>query len=75
MKRTLLLFCLIPVILLILALGYFLPLKSVTVQGCPGANHTQRHNLILGDRLPNPSNDPYTMQECVPTVQHVLYLF
>jgi hypothetical protein len=65
----------LPVVIIILLIGYLIPIKSVTIQGCPGADYTQRHNLILGDKLPGSDGYDSPMQECRPTIKHVLYLF
>lgn len=73
----------LPFGIVLLAIGYLIPIKTVTIQGCPGADYTQRHNLILGDNLPSsdardnlPSSDASNspMLECRATVKHVLYL-
>lgn len=63
----------LPAIILLLILGWQIPIKTDTLQGCPGADGTQRHNLILGDILPK-INGSSQMFECMPTITHKLYL-
>jgi hypothetical protein len=66
-------FSILGVIILLLIMGWLIPIKTETVQGCPGADHVvERHNLILGDTLPKIDGSP--MIECVATITHKLYL-
>jgi hypothetical protein len=66
-------FWILPLVLITMILGYCVPVKTVIVEGCPGADYTERHNLILGDTLPHPEYFA-GVPECIPTVKHVLYL-
>lgn len=62
-------------ILLVIAFGLFVPVKTAqTGGGCPEFSLTERHNLILGDTLPKAGDTTLGGEGCAPLITHRLYL-
>ena len=63
------------VTLAIILTGVFVPIKQVQTGGsCPDKSGTQRHNLVLGDTLPQAGNGSVNGEGCSPLTTHKLYL-
>ena len=61
-------------VLVLIIIGAFVPIKAVKTGGsCPNTNYIQRHNLILGDTLPQAGNTSIG-EGCAPLIKHELYL-
>lgn len=64
------------VLVVVIIVAIFVPIKTVyTGGGCLNASWTLRHNLILGDTLPQSENINVGGEGCAPLVKHELYLF
>ena len=67
----------ISLVIVVILIAMFMPIKSVQTGGsCLTASLTLRHDLILGDTLPQSEgiSSDVIGEGCAPLVKHELYL-